>query len=141
MPNFIAGHTLDLVLGVVLIALLLATALLSLRLARAETRLTEADRKSAEIALERDGVLVELVRTHSVVARLEEDVIREQQTRQNAAGLRVVASSTELERFEAAAEAHEARMKALLAADPTAVESRLETASRLINDALNARRT
>lgn len=135
------GSTLDLILGIVLVGLLGATGVLSIRLARAEGLLAEIDRKNAELALERDGALVELVRVHSVVAALEQQAA--QQGRQGdglaAAGLRLVASTTELERFEAAAEAHEARMKALLAADPKAVESRFETASRMINDALNAR--
>lgn len=143
MQTFIDGQSLDLILGIVLIGLLGVTGVLSIRLARAETLLAETSRKSAEIALERDGALVELVRIHSVVAELEQRVAHQDQLRAGLgeAGLRLVSSSTELERFEAAAEAHEARMKALLAADPTAVESRFEAASRMINDALSARRT
>jgi hypothetical protein len=142
MPHFIDGPGFDLALRITLVVLLIATAALSVRLALAEARLAAAGRENVEIALERDGVLIELVRSHSVVAQMERDAAEEQlRAASSAAGLRLVEASTEVERFEAAAEAHEARMQALLAADPKAVESRIEAASRMINDALQARRT
>ena len=142
MLNLIDGPSLDLALRIALGVLLIATAALSIRLALAEARLAAAGRESAEIALERDGVLVELIRSHSVVAQMERDAVEEQFcVASSAAGPHLAAASSEIERFEAAAEAHEARMRALLAADPHAIESRVEAASRMIKDALQARRT
>lgn len=144
MLNFLDGPNLDLAMRIALVGLLVATGALSVRLALAETRLAHAGRESAEMALERDGAIVELVRSHSVVAQLEEEAAaREEQLRAASAktGLRLVAASTELERFEAAAEAHEARMLALLrATDPQALEGRIETANRMISEALRSRR-
>jgi hypothetical protein len=141
--NWIDGPNLDMALRVTLVGLLVATGVLSVRLALAETRLAAVGRESAEMALERDSAFVELVRSHSIVAELEQEVVaRETRLREESAtaGLRLVAASTDLERFEAAAEAHETRMRALLqATDPRLVEGRIELANRMISEALRTR--
>jgi hypothetical protein len=142
--NFVHGPNIDLALGGLLVILLLATGVLSVRLARAESRLAHIRHESAETALERDGVLVELVRSHRTVAQLEQQAVdREQGLRASLAqvGRRLVDADSEMERFEAAGEAHEARMLALLAADPHAAESRFQSANRMIADALRGQRT
>lgn len=142
MSNFIDGSQIDAVLKIAFVALLLVAAVQSWRLARIETRLVQARQDAAEMALERDGVMVELVRSHRSLAELELNAADRQ------AGLRVCSAlagerqddaADAIERFEAAADAHEARMHALRAADPTLGESRFETANRMIAEALKAR--
>lgn len=143
MLSLIDGPHIDMALKGALVLMLLATAAISVRLARAETRLARASREAAEAAFERDGALAEQVRGQGGLAGLEHEIApSEDSLRASAAlvGERLIQAETEVERFEAAADARALRMRNLLAADPRIGETRFQTADRMIAEALRGHR-
>lgn len=124
---------------VLLAALILAAAVLGGRYYGADARLTYARRQTAEVAAELDRALAELAVTRDDVSRLERDLAEHNESTRIAmatADQRLAEAQRAADRTEAIARARETRIKALLAANPRAAESRCAAANRLITDAL-----
>lgn len=118
---------------------LLSVALVAFFVVRAiavRGRLAETSRVLQLVSDQRDEALNALEQSRQTIAELENRLASQGDS------VRLSMALIDERLAEASrAKAREARIKRLLAADPTAGESRVETANRLIGEALNETRT